>query len=505
MHISNFLKRAAAYGAGLALTASGLVLAAPSQAAIAPTDGLADSARLGLNWLLGELADNDDRFQQSFDGNKFDDIGLTIDALLAVASAGGNGDAQAAASAAYVLENASSYVSFGEDRYAGPLGKLMVFAQARGLNTTNVDGLNLEEEVRARLQPSGRFTDKSEFGDFSNGVGQAFDMIALSKTTEKVPANAVTWLLAQQCPNGGFRTDYSDDLPSCTSDDDADLDGTSFALLALAVSTLNEAQQAKVDAGLEYLLDNQGEDNLIGNANSSGVAASALRTHGLIPDANTIAAAVEGLQLTSGQVGAIALNPADAQAKQANGIPEDQLPTYWRSTAQAVMALGLPSYVQRGVVPPVEPAPHIESSKSTAKAGDPITVTGGGFEAGETVNVTVFSDPVNVGAVPADAAGEIEAAFNLPASVDPGSHTIRLTGADSGVVVSAPLTVTAAQVATTTTVASGPTTTTAVQTTIVRTGSTMDNETLLGGTLVLAGATLVLATRRRKIVYPFKK
>ncbi|MDP1793074.1 MAG: terpene cyclase/mutase family protein [Acidimicrobiales bacterium] len=498
MHTKTSLRRLAAYGAGIALIGSGIALAAPSQAAVAPSANLADSARIGVNWLLGELGANEDRFQQSFDGQKFDDIGLTIDALLAVASAGGNNDAQATESANYVVSKAASYVSFDSDRYAGPLGKLMVFAQARGISTTNLGGFNLENEIRDRLQPSGRFSDKSEFGDFSNGVGQAFDMMALAKTTAKVPANAVTWLLAQQCPDGGFRTDYSEGV-ACTSNDDSDLDGTSFALLALSVSTLSEAQEAKVDDAIDYLFDNQESNGLIGNANSSGLAASALRTYGLIPDANDIAAAVEDLQLTSGQVGAIALTPADATDKKANGIDDNELPVYWRSTAQAALALGLPSYVDRGVVAPVKPEPHIESSTATAKQGDPVTVTGGGFEAGETVSITILSDPVDVGSVPASAAGEVNSSFTVPASVPAGSHTIRLAGASSGVVVTAPLTVTAAQVASTTT------STTAVRATIVRTGSTTDAEALAGGALVIAGAALVLATRRRKIIYPFQR
>lgn len=498
MQIKHFLKRATAYGAGLALLTSGVALVTPAKAAVAPSENLADSARLAVNWLIGELGQNGDRFQQSFNGQKFDDIGLTIDGLLAIASAGGNTDPQAVKSSDYVVSKAASYVSSGEDRYAGPLGKLMVFAQARGISTTNLGGFNLENEIRDRLQPSGRFTDKSEFGDFSNGVGQAFDMIALSKTTNKVPANAIAWLLAQQCPNGGFRTDYSEGV-ACTSDDEADIDGTSFALLALKVSTLTEAQQDQVADGLDFLLGEQDNDNLIGNANSSGLAASALRTHGLIPDANDVAAAIETLQLTSGQTGAIALTKADATDKKANGIPADKLPTYWRSTAQAVFALGIPSYVDRGVLAPVQPEPRIKSSTASAKQGDAVTVTGGGFEAGETVNVTILSDPVSVGSTTATAAGEVNTSFTIPSTVTAGSHTIRLAGASSGVVVTTPLTVTAAQVASTTT------TTTAVRATIVRTGTTTDAETMVGGALVIAGAALVLAARRRKIVYPFKR
>ncbi len=505
MHKLDLFRRLAAYGAGVALVASGVGLAAPSRAeSKVSAQGLSSTASSAIDWLEGQLTASGHRFQSSFEGQSYDDLGLTIDALLATASAGRNTDTEAAAASNYVLDHAASYVSFEADRYAGPLGKLMVFAQARGIATTNVGGLNLENEIRDRLTASGRFSDKSDFGDYSNGVGQAFDMIALSRTTNDVPVSAVNWLLAQQCPNGGFRIDYSDDVPGCTTSDDSDLDATSFALLALSVSPLTEAQDAKIDPALAFLFDQQADSGLIGNANSSGMAASALRTFGLVPDANDVATAVTGLQLASGtDKGAIALTDADATAAKSGGIADAKRATFQRATAQAVLALGLPSYVDRGSVPPVEPKPHIASSTATAKPGDAITVTGGGFESGETVSVTVLSDPVNVGSVIASAAGEVESAFTLPSTVPPGAHTIRLAGASSGVVVTTPLTVTAAQVATT----APPTTAVAaaVNTTIVRTGSTADAETMFGGALVLAGAALVVATRRRKVIYPFKR
>jgi hypothetical protein len=499
------VRRVVALGAGILLSTA---VIAPSfaSAGTVRAQGVAASATSAVDWLEKELTASGHRFQVSstFNGetSTFDDLGLTIDALLAVASAGRNADSEAKAASDYVVAHTSSYVGAGTERYAGPLGKLMVMAQARGLDTTNVGGLNLETELRNRLQPNGRFTDNSEFGDFSNGVGQAFDMIALARTTGKIPSTAVTWLLAQQCANGGFRTDYAEGA-TCTDNADANADGTSFALYALKLATLTVAQDAKIDDALDYLLSLEADGtNLIGNANSSGLAASALRAFGLVPDANDVAAGVAGLQLTAGpDKGAIALTKADRDATGANAISDTKRPVYERTTPQATMALGLPSYVDRGVIPPVEPTARIALSTSTAKAGDAVTVSGGGFESGESIAGVVQSDPVSVGSAVADAAGEYTFTFTLPASVPAGAHTVKLTGASSGLVLTAPLTVTAAQVASTTTSPS----TTAVRATIVRTGTGTGDQSTVASAFVAVGAGLLLIARRRHIIYPFKK
>ncbi|MEY2397284.1 MAG: hypothetical protein QOJ00_458 [Actinomycetota bacterium] len=252
------------------------------------------------------------------------------------------------------------------------------------------------------------------------------------------------------------------------------------------------------------MLDQEADGtHLVGNANSSGLASSALRAYGLVPDANDVAAGVASLQLTSGaDAGAIALNKADHDAAASSGISDAKRPVFERTTPQAVLALGLPSYVDRGVIPPVEPAPHITLSTNSVKAGDSITVTGGGFEAGEPVSGVVQSDPVGIGSTTSDAAGEIALTFTMPASVPAGAHTIRFTGADSGLVLTAPVTVVSSQVAATTSTTLRAAVTPAP---IARTGNDSGDQSAIGFALLAAGGGLALIARRRRIVYPFKK
>ena len=190
-------------------------------------------------WLEGELTDNGGSFPFSFDPTQTD-WGLTIDAILAL-DAGGRGDASAATAAtAGLAAHIGDYITgeaFGDagSHYAGPIGKSLLAATLQGADVHSFGGVDLETLSRAALQTSGihegRFSDVSTFGDFSNGFGQALNILALSRTSAGVPSSAADFLLAQQCPAGGFRLFYDavnpvDSTRGCESDDEADTDAT---------------------------------------------------------------------------------------------------------------------------------------------------------------------------------------------------------------------------------------------------------------------------------------
>jgi LPXTG-motif cell wall-anchored protein len=66
--------------------------------------------------------------------------------------------------------------------------------------------------------------------------------------------------------------------------------------------------------------------------------------------------------------------------------------------------------------------------------GQTATFTGAGFQPGESVTGTFFSDPIPMGTVTADAEGRAVFAFAIPPTVAAGQHTVRLVGATSGTV-----------------------------------------------------------------------
>jgi hypothetical protein len=502
---TNIVRTALAVGAGSALV---LATFTPAHAATTST------ATKAIDWLEGQMTANGHRLKSGFDDNgtftTFDDAGLTIDGLLATAAAGRAGDTEAKATATWMVDNTDDYVTGfdpGNSLYAGALGKTIVFAIVYDKDYNALDGHDLEADLRGRMQSNGHFTDKASYQnqpvDYSNGIGDALDVLALAGTDNGAPAAAVNYLLLQQCPNGGFREVLAD--TQCSDNTKASPDATSFALMALDTVDESTAVNTALDKGVDYLAGAQGTNGAFkgagsaDSANSSGLASAVLRGFGDAPRANKAATFVKSVQLTSGDNnGAILGNKDDYDDAVANGLDAQGKTLAARATAQGVLALGLPMYPLIGVDAPVEPATTITMSSSSTTTGGTVSVSGGGFAAGEKVKVTVASDPVTVGEPVANDSGVASQSFTLPSSVGPGSHTVTLLGETSGVTISAPLTVVAAQVATTTT-------TTAPRSPIVRTGSGTGAQAQVAFALVGVGTALVLVARRRRIIYPFQK
>ena len=160
---------------------------------VQPASAAADPTATALDWLSDELAANG--HQLGFKGApQFVDWGLTIDFVLALTGGGRGGAPETVATTDNVLAHASSYLSGDTpgELYAGPLAKLLYTAEVQGRPTTDVGGMNLQTSLRGQMQTAsdpqpGRFSDTSAFGDFSNGFGQAFALLALAPTPGGVP------------------------------------------------------------------------------------------------------------------------------------------------------------------------------------------------------------------------------------------------------------------------------------------------------------------------------
>lgn len=480
----------------------------PAAAALAV---LADPPGAALDWIEGELAADGGYLTTSFQGDpdvqSFDDWGLTIDAILALAAGGRGDEAPATTADGLVEDNVASYVTGGDfgpdDRYAGALGKTLLMAQIQGEDPTAFGGFDLIDELLDRLQTegpdAGRFSDFTGFGDFSNGFGQALAIMGLARTPGGVPDRAVEFLLAQQCPGGSFRGDYTTS-GGCTVDSSATVDATGFAIQALVtVEPTCPVRQAVADAAAS-LLAGQNAGGAFGgesgsNTNSTGLAAVALRSLGEDAAADDAAAFIAGLQLDAGDdVGAIALNQAGLTSAD-DGVQVLERDGFRRATTQGVLAFGLPTYGEIGadpvdpsdfvpciVEPPVIPAPTATLSATTVLPGGQLTVSGTGFTPGERVAATLRSTPVDLGTTTADAEGAVSLTFTVPADIEPGDHRVELVGQRSGVRVSVAFEVLGAE----------------VPRTLPATGSTTGAQTGTGVGLVALGAALVAIARRRE-------
>ncbi|WP_422771473.1 peptidase [Plantactinospora sp. WMMC1484] len=248
-----------------------LCIAVAPPAAAQSTLNRVDAA---AGWLARQMVDGE-RFEVVFDGVAYPDQGLTLDAIFAFAAAK-VADTNAASATAWLAQPAvtTGYIGDGTEAYAGATAKLALGAQVRGLNPAAFGGVDLIARLHTLMAPTGRFTDRSAFGDFSNMFSQSFAVLALDRAGGAPPA-AVAFLAGARCPDGGFPLLFAQ--ATCVSDVDA---------TALAIQALLAADRPLVaQAAARWLVSVQADDgsftaNGVANANSTGLAAQALAAAG---------------------------------------------------------------------------------------------------------------------------------------------------------------------------------------------------------------------------------
>ncbi len=315
------------------------------------------------------------------------DVGLTEDAVLALTAAGDGTGPAARAAAATVAAQATWFttVNVSSVRLAGPLAKTLLVAEVQGANPHSFGGTDIEARLRAVMAASGasagRFEDQGAGSDSSNGFSQALAVLALVRTTGGVPAAAVTFLLHQQCPDGGFRLLY-DSGSSCTAGSQDDPDATGLAVQALSALPSSAATTTARDAAVAWLktvqnpatgsFSGSGPTANVPNANSTGLAGAALRLGGEAAAATKAQTYLTGLQLAGGKdAGAVAYDPAGRSAASGGTIAGSALDQWRRATVQALLGLGIPSYgeiVAVPAAPPTSPGSGSSSHSSSSHA-----------------------------------------------------------------------------------------------------------------------------------------
>jgi len=340
---NRFSRRLAAPFAALALLA--LV---PGTAPASPADSTArvpvpNRAVAAAGWTARQMTDGE-RFETVYDGVTYPDQGLTIDALFAFAATGSAGRyAQRAGDWLADPEILTGYVGDGtSEAYAGATAKSALAAQVLGRDPEHFGGRDLIAGLRGLRGTGGRFSDRSAYGDYSNGFTQSLAVLALERTAEGAPRDAVDYLASTRCPDGGYPVAL--DRATCTGDVDA---------TALAVQALDAAGRSRAAArGVNWLVSVQAPDggfssDGVENANSTGLAAQALAHAGRAVPALRARSFLVGLQL------GCSADPADrgAVAHSAAGFEPS---TARRATPQAVLGLagtGFEDLTTAGSVP----------------------------------------------------------------------------------------------------------------------------------------------------------
>jgi len=318
-----------------------VLLSVPAQA----DDTVPGDPRLAASWLASQLAAGDDVIT----ANGATDWGLTVDVFFGLVSSGLGGN-QISATAAKLEASDTSYIDTQAELGSawGRVAKMALALDMAGLDprafSTSEGQRDLIDDLTAVLNPDGSFgTSWTDY--FSHSLA----MIALARVDGAVPADALTWLLDQQCTEpgdpgaGSFGWDDVCGFP--------DNDVTGMAIQALRAAGVDPADPALV-AAEQWLTAQQVDGGFeafwVVNSNSTGLAAQTLSSNagvtgparlfigGLQITCTTLAASTA---LSVDELGAIAYEKSDLDTFTADGITDADTWMLTFATAQAILGL----------------------------------------------------------------------------------------------------------------------------------------------------------------------
>ncbi len=223
-------------------TALILVASAATASASKPSLPQPVSAQAGATWLGNQFTPQGYIPSSSDPGTA--DLSATANSILALASA--NVDPATTATAiSYMENNVNAYVTQNGLDGPGQLALLILDAHALGVDPTSFGGTNLVTRLLATEQTSGKnaglFGTKSQVNDFLAGVyDQGLGLAALAAvgdTQGSAIESAESWLLNQQCPDGGW-TSYERASNPCNGSP-ADFEGPDTNSSSLAIDGLS--------------------------------------------------------------------------------------------------------------------------------------------------------------------------------------------------------------------------------------------------------------------------
>jgi hypothetical protein len=311
----------------------------------------APNAQAGAWWIASQLASHGDVAQ----ANGRPDWGLTIDALIGLASTGVAGD-QISATAAKLRASDEAYIgSKAEIGTKWPAVAKMVFAlEVAGVDPTafptTAGARDLVGDLRSALNADGSFGATGTDTAFVH----SYAMLALARTTGGIPLTASLWLRdGQRCDEQGSPDAFSFGwTPGCAN---PDIDTTALAAQALiaAGQPIADPIANLANQWLESKQDASGGFASMGilNSNSTGLVAQSLSPRRSDPTAKA-AGFIGGLQvgcdtlaahpttLTSANLGVVAFDQSSFAAITARGLDDSMTTMSLRATVQAVLGLG---------------------------------------------------------------------------------------------------------------------------------------------------------------------
>lgn len=224
-------------GASTAVLLFMLLLSSLSAAAY-QNSSPADSA---ANWLI-TTHQNDDGGYTSFSAGANQgpsDVGGTVDALIALASAG----ADTTESLAYLQSDPDALTTYAA-QHGGAAGKLVLALTAAGADPRDVGGTDAVISLTGHLSATGSY-------DASTAFDQSLALLALAAVEEPIPAEAITWLVDLQATEGETAGSWDDGFGTVGNPDN-----TAMAIMALLASGMT-ADESPIAAAREFLAQSQ--------------------------------------------------------------------------------------------------------------------------------------------------------------------------------------------------------------------------------------------------------
>jgi hypothetical protein len=268
-----------------------------NRAVAGPTTDPATAAGFGGSWLAHQI--NSSGFIPAKSPSTGANLAGTVDAALALAAANVGGAAFTRA-LNYLHGQIDAYAKSGADDVPGALSKLILLAKVAGEDPTKFGGTAATNDLVARLLATKRSTgtDAGLFGvqdpSYDGAFRQGLAIVAL-KSAGAPPADAVSWLSTQQCPNKGWQSYRADTTAACRTTTDpttflAPPDTNSTAMAAQAFRSLSISPSK--GEPLDFLKDAQNTNGGFGylkgdptDANSTGLVIQAIVAGGQDPTA----------------------------------------------------------------------------------------------------------------------------------------------------------------------------------------------------------------------------
>jgi hypothetical protein len=201
----------------------------------------AEALTLASEWLVKTHQNSDGGFTSFSTGANLapSDVGGTVDAILAIAEAGG----EVAGPIGYLADHLADVSAYAQEDGSAS-GKLILALVAAGENPADFGGSDYVAFLNGHLADEGHY-------DLDTAYGQALAVLGADAAGVDVPAGAADWLVAQQASEGELTGSWNDGFGTA-----GNADATALATVALLASG-RQADDPPVEQAVTFLAGSQ--------------------------------------------------------------------------------------------------------------------------------------------------------------------------------------------------------------------------------------------------------